>query len=106
MFLLDSHAHLSGEQLCNDAAGIMERALKAGLKAVVDICIDRNSLEKSLELQKQFTDSFFIALATTPHDAVKCQNPLKDEVYKLAQKKKIVASIESKSNKLSSARIS
>ena len=91
MFLIDSHAHLSGDKLCNEAQALMERALQVGVKAVVDICTDRKSLEKSLELKKLFPKSFFTALATTPHDAGNTSNPIKDEIYKLAKRNEVVA---------------
>jgi TatD DNase family protein len=91
MFLIDSHAHLSGDKLCHDAPVLIQRAFKAGVRAIVDICTDQTSLEKSLELKKKFPDSFFIALATTPHDAGSTPHPLKEEIYKLAKRSEIVA---------------
>lgn len=65
--MIDTHAHLTSEELIDDVELLLERAKHVGLKYIVNICTDRLSLERGVELAKKHT-SIFNAAATTPHD--------------------------------------
>ncbi len=64
---IDSHAHLTGNDLFQDVESIIARALHAGVGAIVNICIDLASLERGLELSLRYP-SIYQAAATHPHD--------------------------------------
>lgn len=67
---IDSHAHLTSESVLPDIAALLARAKSAGLRAVVNICTDKKSLEEGIELAKHYP-WIFNAAATTPHDVSK-----------------------------------
>jgi len=52
--LFDSHCHLNAEQYDNDRDEVVERARKAGLKAIIDIGIDIKSSKKVIENSKKY----------------------------------------------------
>lgn len=66
----DSHAHLTSPQLIDDVHNVIDRALKASVTRIVNICTDRASLEAGLELSKRHP-GVFNAGSTTPHDVEK-----------------------------------
>lgn len=68
--LFDSHAHLTGGQLYQQADAIVQRAEKAGVTRIVNICTDLASLERGLSLAKR-CPPVVNAAATTPHDVEK-----------------------------------
>ncbi|MBA3602864.1 MAG: TatD family hydrolase [Parachlamydiaceae bacterium] len=66
----DSHAHLGDEALYPNIDSILERAKKANLSNILNICTNVETLERGLLLQKSYP-WIFNAAATTPHDAEK-----------------------------------
>lgn len=66
--MIDSHAHLSSEELFLSAEELISRAQKAGVQKIVNICTDELSLNKGLILQKKFPGIIYTTAATTPHD--------------------------------------
>jgi len=67
---IDSHAHLTSDQLFDDIEGLLERAQKAQISAVVNICTDLKTLERGVQLSKE-NPWIYNAAATTPHDVEK-----------------------------------
>jgi len=67
---IDSHAHLSSSQVWPDIEDILSRAKDTGIQSIINICTDKDTLEKGLELAKRFPWIFNTA-ATTPHDVEK-----------------------------------
>lgn len=65
--MIDSHAHLTSEELVGEAEALAKRAREAGVEKVVNICTDRASLEAGIALRKQCPFVYNVA-ATTPHD--------------------------------------
>ena len=67
---IDSHAHLTCESVYPLVHEMLQRAQAKGLSHVINICTDVDSLEKGLQLAKQYP---FVhnAAATTPHDVEK-----------------------------------
>lgn len=70
MTYIDSHAHLSSSQVWPDIDTVLERAKNSGVSQIINICTDRETLEKGLELSKRFPWIHNTA-ATTPHDVEK-----------------------------------
>lgn len=68
--MIDSHAHLTCKDVLSGVDSVIDRALKAGVNAIVTICTDEASLIAGLELQKRRKEIFLTA-ATTPHDVKK-----------------------------------
>ncbi len=66
----DSHAHLTSPEVVNEADEVINRALRASVNGIVNICTDRASLEAGLALAKKHPQ-VFNAGATTPHDVLK-----------------------------------
>jgi TatD DNase family protein len=65
---IDSHAHLSSEVfLDKEIDDIIKRAQDASVDCIINICTDKKSLERGIEISKKYP---FIknAGSTTPHD--------------------------------------
>ena len=72
--LFDSHAHLTFEKM--DGAEAMQRAVGAGVMAIMDIAVNEASLEKSFQLSSHAAPlALYHAAATTPHDATSSDDP-------------------------------
>lgn len=65
--LVDSHAHLTSDELNPHLEAILERAQAASVCKVVNICTDLVTLQRGLDLQKNYP-WVYNAAATTPHD--------------------------------------
>jgi TatD DNase family protein len=63
----DSHAHLSSPEIFPIIEQVLERARKARVERIVNICTDQPSLEAGLMIAKTHAN-VFNAGATTPHD--------------------------------------
>lgn len=67
MKLIDTHAHLTSEQMLPAVDDVVARAKKAGVEKIVNICTDEKSLVEGLLLHENHP-WIFNAAATTPHD--------------------------------------
>lgn len=70
MMLTDSHAHLTSSLVFDQLPGMLERAQKEGVQTIINICTDRLSLERGIELSRHHP-WIYQAAATTPHDVEK-----------------------------------
>jgi len=70
MALIDSHAHLTSPQVYDDIDEILQRAKAAGVENILNICTDRDTLEKGLALVKRYPWVHNVG-STTPHDVEK-----------------------------------
>lgn len=66
--LIDSHAHLSGEEYEEDRLEVVARARAAGVEALLNIATTPLEYKKGLLLREQ-VPSVYLVGATTPHDA-------------------------------------
>ncbi len=64
---IDTHAHLTSEQILPHLEGVLTRAKEKGISKIVNICTDESSLKEGLLLHENFP-WVFNAAATTPHD--------------------------------------
>jgi len=70
MKYIDSHAHLTSDEVFDQIDLILERSQQAGVAAIVNICTDDITLERGLLLAKKYPWVYNTA-ATTPHDVEK-----------------------------------
>lgn len=68
---VDSHAHITSDELYPDVEGILKRAVEAKVSKIVNINTDRITWERAFALQKKYPDLVFNTVATTPHDVEK-----------------------------------
>jgi len=68
--MIDSHAHLTCDPTYEDIEGILERAQKADVSEIINICTDKLSLERGLKLAETCKWVHNVG-ATTPHDVEK-----------------------------------
>ena len=66
----DSHAHLTCDPVYSELEGILKRAQENQVDTVINICTDKVSLERGLELAEQCKWIYNVG-ATTPHDVEK-----------------------------------
>ena len=67
---IDSHAHLTCDPVYADVGSVLERAKKSGVKAFINICVDKTSLERGIAL-RQTERSVYNVGATPPHTVQK-----------------------------------
>ncbi|KPK32844.1 MAG: hypothetical protein AMS24_02905 [Chlamydiae bacterium SM23_39] len=85
--MIDSHAHLTLFPLDIDA--VLERAIKNNFKAIINICLNEESLKKGLKLEKKYP-FIHTAAGTHPSD-VKREKNFFEIVKQYAKEKKLVA---------------
>jgi TatD DNase family protein len=67
MKFIDTHAHLTSEQILPVVEDVLARAKEKGISNIVNICTDERSLKEGLLLRDNYP-WVFNAAATTPHD--------------------------------------
>jgi len=88
--MIDTHAHLTSEQILPHLKGVLERAEQSGLAKIVNICTDIKSLEEGLRLHQDFP-WVYNAAATTPHDVEKEGEEFFPYVERAAAEGKLIA---------------
>lgn len=88
--MIDSHAHLTADLLYSDIKHILQRASRAKIEKIVNICTDLKTLKRGIELAKEYP-WVFNAAATTPHDVDKEGEEYFSFFREAAQKKLLVA---------------
>lgn len=68
---IDSHAHLSSDELFQSADAIIQRAKEAGVQKIININTDKKTFERGLKLKESYPDFIENTAATTPHDVNK-----------------------------------
>ncbi len=87
---IDTHAHLTSEQILPQMEDVLKRAKQSGVTKIVNICTDRKSLEEGLLLHEKHP-WVYNAAATTPHDVQKEGEEFFPMVERAASEKKLVA---------------
>jgi len=88
---MDSHAHLTSDELFDDAEKIIQRANLAKVQRIINITTDQNTLQRGLELKKKFPKIIYNTAATTPHDVDKEGEVFFPIVEKTAKEGNLVA---------------
>ena len=66
----DSHAHLTCDPVFEHISELLDRAKKAGVETIVNICTDKVTLERGLKLAEDVKWVYNVG-STTPHDVEK-----------------------------------
>jgi len=87
--MIDSHAHLTSDELFPQVDLLLERAQAAGVEAIVNICTDLVTLKRGLELSQRYPWIYNVA-STTPHDVETEGDLYFDEMAAAAPSKQLV----------------
>jgi len=90
MELIDTHCHLTFEQLAGDIENVLERSKSAGVAGWITVGTDSEHNRKVLELAQRF-ESMYAAIGIHPHDAKDVISETITELKTLAANEKIVA---------------
>ena len=90
MELIDTHCHLTFEQLAGDIEGIITRSRAAGVLSWITVGTDSSENRKAVNLAGRFED-MYAAVGIHPHYAKDVTADDIEELKKLAQNKKVVA---------------
>lgn len=88
--LIDTHAHLTSEQILPDVDAVLTRAKQNHISKIVNICTDVKSLKAGIALYAKYPWVFNTA-ATTPHDVKEEGEAFFPLVKEAAQKKQLIA---------------
>ena len=70
MGLIDSHAHLTDENLIGDVEGVLARAATAGVEGIITIAQTVADSARTIALARQYKD-LFATVGVHPHEAAK-----------------------------------
>lgn len=87
---VDSHAHLTSPAVLPRIDGLMQRAVAAKVKRIVNICTDEQTLREGLVLKKRFP-FVYNAAAATPHDVGKIGEQFFPLVKRAAEEGDLIA---------------
>ena len=90
MELIDTHSHLTFDQLASDIKAVLERSRAAGVTSWITVGTDIEQNQKAIELTKKF-DNLYATVGIHPHDAKNVTAETIKELKNLAQNEKIVA---------------
>jgi len=87
--LIDSHAHLELDPLFRDPDGVVERAARAGVMAVITVGIDLEHAQRSLSIAERL-ERLFACIGFHPHNAKDVGDNGLSAMRKLADHPKVV----------------
>jgi len=90
MELIDTHCHLTFDDLACDIDGVVARSRRAGVTGWVTVGTDPQHNQKAVELAQNF-ENMYAAVAIHPHDAKTVTAPTIAQIKELAQNEKVVA---------------
>ncbi len=90
MELIDTHCHLTFEQLADDVEAVVARSIAAGVIGWLTVGTDPQQNRKAIELAGQF-ENMYAAVGIHPHDAKDLTADTLTELKELAQSEKVVA---------------
>jgi len=90
MELIDTHCHLTFDDLASDIDTVIERSIAAGVTGWVTVGTDPSENRKAVELTQRF-ENLYAAVAIHPHDAKTVTRDTIVELKNLAQSPKVVA---------------
>lgn len=85
--LIDSHCHIDGEQFDEDRPEVIQRALDAGVSAMLNIGTGdagSDSFEKTLDLTKRF-ECVYGAVGIHPHDALSYDEKIESKLIEILE---------------------
>ena len=90
MELIDTHCHLTFDEIACDIDAILARSIAAGVNKWITIGTDPQHNSKAVELAEKF-DNIYAAIGIHPHDAKDVTGETIAELKELAQHEKVVA---------------
>jgi TatD DNase family protein len=90
MELIDTHCHLTFDDLYGNVDTVIERSIAASVTGWVTVGTDINENQKAVELAHKF-ENLYAAVAIHPHDAKTVTSEAIAELKKLAKDQKVVA---------------
>jgi len=90
MELIDTHCHLTFEDLGRDIEGVLARSIAAGITEWITIGTDPQENQKAVGFAERF-ENLYAAIAIHPHDAKTVTADTLAELKNLAQHEKVVA---------------
>jgi len=90
MELIDTHCHLTFEQLAGDIDAVVDRSRAAGVVGWLTIGTDPQHNRKAVELANRF-ENMYVAVGIHPHDAKDVAAHTMAELKELARSDKVVA---------------
>ncbi len=90
MELIDTHCHLTFEQLADDIEAVLARSVTSGVTAWLTVGTDQQHNRKVIELTDRFKN-VYAAIGIHPHDAKDVTADTLIELKELAQNQKVVA---------------
>ena len=90
MELIDTHCHLSFDELASDIDAVIERSKAAGVTGWITVGTDTDHNRKAIELANKY-DNMYATYGIHPHDAKDATAETIAELKKHAQNEKVVA---------------
>jgi len=90
MNLIDTHCHLTFDDLAGDIDAVLARSQATGITEWITVGTDLQECKKAIGLTERF-EGMYAAVAIHPHDAKTVTEDTLQELRKLAQHKKVVA---------------
>jgi len=90
MDLIDTHCHLTFDELAGDVEAVVARSKAAGVTGWITIGTDTQQNRKAIELADKF-ENMYASVGIHPHDAKDATAETITELKKLAQNEKVVA---------------
>jgi TatD DNase family protein len=90
MELIDTHCHLTFEELAGDVDSVVERSRAAGVTSWITVGTDTQQNRKAIELAGKFKN-MYAAVGIHPHEARNVTAEAIAELKKLAQNENVVA---------------
>lgn len=88
--LFDTHVHLNAYQFTEDRDAVIERAFAAGVKYMVVVGFDRETIPLALEIAEQH-ETIYAAIGWHPVDAIDCTEKDLQWIEQLTEHPKVVA---------------
>jgi TatD DNase family protein len=90
MELIDTHCHLTFDDLAGDIDAVIERSVAASVTSWITVGTDPGHNTKAIELAQKY-DNMYATVGVHPHDAKEVTGQAIRQLNALAQNKKVVA---------------
>ncbi|UCE23662.1 MAG: TatD family hydrolase [Candidatus Zixiibacteriota bacterium] len=88
--MIDSHCHLNYIDKCGTVTELVDEAVKAGVRTIINIGADLESSQTSVDLARQL-GPVWATVGVHPHDASTVDDDVVDKVKSMTSEKKVVA---------------
>ena len=88
--IIDTHCHLDFKDFDADRGDVLDRAVKAGVRRIINVGSSVEGTKRSLELAERY-DMISASVGVHPHEAASVDDGVMNEMKILAREKKVVA---------------